>query len=148
MIGENSQDLIAILDTNGVLQYASPSHIRVFGGEASQFEENYPFSMVHPDDLALIRERWDEMIYTKTSVRLEWRFVKVDETCIWLEGIGTPILTSDGKIESILITGREITERKIQERKLRESEQRYRDISERLAERKKSIVLLPKIPRI
>lgn len=135
LIGENSQDLIAILDTNGVLQYASPSHIRVFGGEASQFEENYPFSMVHPDDLALIRERWDEMIYTKTSVRLEWRFVKVDETCIWLEGIGTPILTSDGKIESILITGREITERKIQERKLRESEQRYRDISERLAER-------------
>ncbi|MBB6732764.1 EAL domain-containing protein [Cohnella zeiphila] len=135
LIAENSQDLIAILDTNGVLQYASPSHIRVFEGEASQFDGNYVFSMVHPDDLALIRERWDEIISTKTSVRIEWRFVKVDGTCIWLECIWTPILTSDGKIDSILVTGREITERKVQERKLRESEQRYRDISERLAER-------------
>jgi PAS domain S-box-containing protein len=135
LIAENSQDLIAIFHTNGVLQYASPSHIRVFGGEVPQFEGNCPFSMVHPDDLAHIRERWDEMISTKTSVRIEWRFVHVDGTCIWLEGIGTPILTSDGKIDGILVTGREITERKVQDRKLRDSEQRYRDISERLAER-------------
>lgn len=130
MIAENSQDLIAILDTNGVLQYASPSHIRVLEGKTPSFEGNDVFSMVHPDDLAHIRERWDEMMSSKTSVHIEWRFAKFDGTSTWLEGIATPILTADREIESILVTGREITERKIQEEKLHQSENRYRALVE------------------
>ena len=130
LIAENSHDLIKIVDRNGVLQYASPSHERIFGKGWSPLEGPPAFSMVHPDDLQHVRQRWNEMLSTKTSVRIEWRVRKTDGGWVWIECIGTPILASDGQIDNILITGREITKRKEQEEKARQGGEHYRLIAE------------------
>ena len=48
---ENSLDLLIIIDQTGVLQYASPSLVRVLGYEPKDLMGQSVFALVHPEDL-------------------------------------------------------------------------------------------------
>ena len=49
---ENSLDLVSILNFDGTIRYASPSHERVLGYPLDDLVGQNAFSFVHPDDLA------------------------------------------------------------------------------------------------
>jgi PAS domain S-box-containing protein len=55
---EGSTDLIAILDEELRVTYASPSHGRVLGYRASERQTLDPWSLVHPDDIDYAREQF------------------------------------------------------------------------------------------
>ncbi|WP_054969110.1 EAL domain-containing protein [Alicyclobacillus ferrooxydans] len=130
LITENSRDLIVLMNKNRIIQYASPSHEITFGRPSTEFHGSIAFSKVHPDDLPQINECWEKMFSTKTPTNLEWRFMKDDGSLIWVEGIATPILTTSGDIDHVLVMGRDTTERKLQDERLRQSEERYRRLAE------------------
>ncbi|NMP24386.1 EAL domain-containing protein [Sulfobacillus harzensis] len=130
LIAEHSEDLIAILDRNGTIQYASPSHARILGRELSAFEGQSAFSLVHPDDISAIRRLWAEMISTNRTVCAEWRFPTLNGSLLWVEGIASPIVSPDGTVDRILVTSRDVTNRKTREEALRQSEDRYRRLVE------------------
>src|SRR5687767_8732833 len=46
----NSHDVIAVLDRDGVLKFASPAAERAFGKPVGQLLDAPPFDFVHPDD--------------------------------------------------------------------------------------------------
>ena len=48
---ENSSDLIAVLDEEGVMRYMSPSSTRILGYDASTLENTSAFERIHPDDV-------------------------------------------------------------------------------------------------
>src|ERR1700730_10698474 len=53
---ENSQDLISILNVDGTIRYASPSHERILGYALDELVGLNALSFVHPDDLPAVRD--------------------------------------------------------------------------------------------
>src|ERR1700680_3776833 len=53
---ENSLDLISILNVDGTIRYASPSHERVLGYRLDELVGQNVFAFIHPDDLPGIKE--------------------------------------------------------------------------------------------
>src|SRR3984893_8468515 len=53
---ENSQDLISILNVDGTIRYASPSHERILGYALDELVGQNALAFVHPDDLPAVRE--------------------------------------------------------------------------------------------
>ncbi|HYG69136.1 MAG TPA: PAS domain-containing protein, partial [Anaeromyxobacteraceae bacterium] len=53
---ENGTDFIAILDEQGTIRYASPSHERLLGLPPEALVGRLPFALVHPDDVEPMKE--------------------------------------------------------------------------------------------
>lgn len=142
LIADNADDFITMLDTHGNVEYVSPSCERLLGISIDGRLGKPGFQGIHLDDLSLAKQGFDHVIVSKSSETLECRYVNKDGIPIWVEVTVAPILLPDGQVERVLAVARNISKRKKQENKLRESEQRYRDISERLAEREAQYRLL------
>src|SRR5262245_13142332 len=52
---EHSSDLIAILNVDGTIRYASPSHERVLGYSPAELIGRNAFDLMHPDDRPKLR---------------------------------------------------------------------------------------------
>src|SRR5579864_5418605 len=52
---ENSLDLVSILNFDGTIRYASPSHERILGYPLEDLVGQNAFSFVHPDDLGAVQ---------------------------------------------------------------------------------------------
>ena len=59
---EHASDVIAILDPDGTIRYASPSHRRVLGVDPVALEGQNRFSFVHPADVAPLRAQFDRAL--------------------------------------------------------------------------------------
>jgi len=112
LIAENMQDLIGVLDTNGVVQYASPSHETVLGFSPEVYEGNPAFDMVHPDDIPHIQQEYMNMVLSKTPCRVEFRYQHAKGGWVYVEAFGTPVLDEQGEVQHLVVVARDISERK------------------------------------
>ena len=78
---------------------------------------------VHPDDLAAVSERIEEMKTTKKSVLLVNRFITAKGNIRWIETRFVPQLDKDSNISLFRGTMQDITERKLLEEELREAKE-------------------------
>ncbi len=53
---QNASEVIAILDTDGIFRYSSPSALRILGYESADIVGQPIFEMVHPNDAPLLSE--------------------------------------------------------------------------------------------
>lgn len=112
LIAENTQDLIRILDINGIIQYASPSHEFVLGFPPIEYVGHFYFDSMHPDDVAKTQEKLIHSISTKEPLQAEYRLKHAIGRWIYIESNGTPVLNEKGEVTSIVVVSRDITERK------------------------------------
>lgn len=122
LIAENMQDLIRVIDTNGVIQYASPSHESVLGFSPSVYKGSLFYGLMHPDDISKTQEQFSQVISTKTPRQVEFRYKHCNGGWVYVESCGTPVLNEQDEITSIVIVGRDISERKKAEDLIRKSE--------------------------
>jgi PAS domain S-box-containing protein len=108
LLTENIHDLIFVLDHLGHYLYASPSFQQVLGYRPQALLGGSVFDLVHPDDLATVREQWTYII-TPGMSQATFRARHADGSWRWLETSGTVIVQGD---PSIVLVGRDITERK------------------------------------
>src|SRR6266436_1143261 len=59
---EKSSDAIALLDPDATIRYLSPSTVNVLGYTSEELKGHSSFELVHPVDLALVRERLAELL--------------------------------------------------------------------------------------
>ncbi|QHW29439.1 PAS domain-containing protein [Paenibacillus rhizovicinus] len=111
-VAENTQDLVGIVDMEGIVLYASPSHELVLGFPSSEFEGNSAFYFVHPDDLAYVKRQFDDMVTLESKFDFEWRCKKADGSWVYIETRGTPILDENRKVVKCVYGSRDISERK------------------------------------
>lgn len=112
LLAENAQDLIGVVDMEGTVLYASPSHELVLGFPPSEYEGNSAFNFVHPDDLAYVKKQFDDMVTLESTFDFEWRCKKADGSWVYIETRGTPIFDENRNVVKCVYGSRDISERK------------------------------------
>ena len=112
LITENMLDMIRVLDINGIVNYASPSHETVLGFSRKEYEGHNIFDMVHPDDIPRIKENFIHMLSTNMPSQFEFRMKHADGGWVHVESQGTSVLGDDDEVEYIIVVTRDISERK------------------------------------
>ena len=129
-----ASDIIMILDGEGVILYESPAVERVLGFRPEERTGINIFSQVHPDDLAMAKGRFAEIV-EQPEVRLSVELRCRDSEGGWrsFEAVGTNLL-EDPVIKGIVVNARDVTESRRVEGALRNSEERFKWTLEQAAE--------------
>ncbi|MEG9295803.1 EAL domain-containing protein [Mangrovibacillus sp. Mu-81] len=123
LIAENMSDLISVIDVEGNLLYASPSHESVLGYRASKMPEMLNvFHYLHPEDQPYVFENLTYILAHKKPIQVEFRYGHANGEWMLLETSVTPIMGADGEVDQIVAVGRDITEKKKAEKLLWDSE--------------------------
>lgn len=125
---ENTSDLISVFQTDGTIQYASPSHETVLQYPIEEYVGNHARKFLHPEDIPRLQEMLLQLMRTKEQQQIEYRYRRKDGEWLTLESTVIPIVEHDGQVESCAVIARDVTKRKRAERQLEESEQRYRSL--------------------
>jgi len=115
---EQSNDVLTVLDTNGIYQYQSPSAQQILGYEPDELVGQSAFEYVHPDDRADVVVAFEQALSTpEEDLVVEYRFRHADGSWRWLESRGlTP--PAESVVDGFVINSRDVTERKEHERQI------------------------------
>ncbi|WCK52565.1 PAS domain S-box protein [Aneurinibacillus sp. Ricciae_BoGa-3] len=128
LITENMSDVICVLDHDGIVEYASPSHKSMTGFSAEEYIGVRPFQFIHPEDVIDIQNRFDDIITNKQEFQVEHRYKHVNGDWIVVEANVKPVVDEFGHVKNVVIIARDITQRKKTEEELQESEKRLRTL--------------------
>lgn len=112
IITENTQDLIRVIDTNNMVEYASPSHKSVLGYSPDRYEGHLIFEMMHPEDHAHIQKQYADMVISKVPIHTEFRLKHATGGWLDFEVKATPVLDENMEVKHFVIVARDISERK------------------------------------
>lgn len=111
MILQNLSDMIFILDEQGLITYVTPSASKGLGYAEQFLIGQDPFSLIHPDDLAIAEAAFKEVIISaNTGIPTIFRLRKSDGSWAYLEAIGQNLLAHPS-IQGIVISARDISQR-------------------------------------
>ncbi|MEN9574567.1 MAG: hypothetical protein RL514_2422 [Verrucomicrobiota bacterium] len=122
LLADYAEDFVTLNDTEGGRLYVSPSFYRATGWPKEVIQGTGWRSRAHPDDLPLI-ERTRVANLAGESTTLEHRIRCADGRWLWVESRCKPILGRGGKVEKLLVWGRDITARKQAEAAVQASQQ-------------------------
>ncbi|NPU86265.1 MAG: PAS domain S-box protein [Syntrophaceae bacterium] len=110
---QNSNDIIAVIDENGVLTSVSESVERILGYQVENLIGVNAFDFIHPDDLQMTRQVLSETVVQKTGTThwAEFRFRRRDRSWAVMESVATNLL-KDPVVRGIVLNVRDVTERK------------------------------------
>jgi len=118
---EHSSDLIAVLNPDGTVRFASPSHQRVLGYAPEELIGRNAFDLVHPDDQPGLLETFARGIGANGPVvSREFRFRHKNGSWRVVEAAAQAVL-DDPVIAGAVINSRDVTARRRAEDALRDS---------------------------
>lgn len=117
-ITENMSDIVTEVDAQGIIQYISPSHRRLFGVNPENLIDQAAFDGVHPEDRDRAVAEFMEGVHAKTDRALEYRYRHADGHYIWLRSSGHPLYDASGEFIGAIISTSDITDRKWAEEEL------------------------------
>ncbi len=118
LIADHSLDLIKVVNLEGIIKYASPSHLTKLGIPPEYYLNKSILSFLHSEDMYKVKDSLEKIIDSKQSVSLELRRLKKSGDWIWFDAVGTPVFDDNGHVIRIIFEARDITERKEYEQKL------------------------------
>ncbi|WP_338450142.1 PAS domain S-box protein [Niallia oryzisoli] len=122
LIAENMTDILTLVDHNGMILYASPSFETVLGFPSKHYEGKSSFDKIHPEDKPFVMSQFEQVMRTKSSSQIEYRSLHANGNWILVEGVGTPVIGSNGEVKHVIVVGRDITEKRKAEELLAKSE--------------------------
>lgn len=130
---QRSADAALIADESGVIVWASPAVKQVFGYEPDEVVGTLGFDFVHPEDVAHVASRYDELLAGRPQPPLQMRIRTADGSWCWVEEQLTNLL-DEPAVAGVVANLRDITERRRASESVTASEQRYRTIVESAGE--------------
>jgi diguanylate cyclase (GGDEF)-like protein/PAS domain S-box-containing protein len=119
LIAEHSSDLIKVIDLEGTVLYASPSHKHILDIEPDYYLHRSLKTFLHQEDMFKVDVLINKIVQTKEASSVEIRAAKKNGEWVWIDSVGTPVFDDDGELVRIITEGRDISERKLYEEKLR-----------------------------
>ncbi|TWI59862.1 sensor domain-containing protein [Halalkalibacter nanhaiisediminis] len=117
LIAENMTDLVALIDANSTVLYASPSYQTVVGIQIKE-GDSLLSERIHEGDFQRVTDCIKNVLETHQDEALEYRFMHGDGHFIWLDKKLTAVFDNNGEFQHVLCVSREVTERKQQEKEL------------------------------
>lgn len=109
---EHSQDIIMVLDTDGSVQYVSPTIEQVVGYQPDDMLGKNAFQYIHPDDRETAQTAFFDAVEDPSlTPRVECRLQGADGSWLIINAIGTNRL-DDPAVEGFVVNVRDVTERK------------------------------------
>ncbi len=115
----NSQDLLLVVDPNGVFQAANPAWTRILGWPPDEIVGCSYLKFIHPDDRASSRDAFVEAM-TNGLPRYENRFRHKDGSYRWVSWVAAP------EEDLIHASGRDITAERASAEALAQAEEQLR----------------------
>ena len=129
-LAENTTDMVAEIDPNGIIRYASPSHKAGLGYDSEILVGKNAYSLIVLEDVPKARLAIQKSSESRQPVRVELRLHHADGHIVPIDISGTPLFNSDDTLLGHILSGRDITHQKQAARLLAESETKYRSIVE------------------
>ncbi|MDB5360033.1 MAG: sensor histidine kinase [Rhodospirillales bacterium] len=132
-IAENATDIILRIGPDGMRRYVSPAAREILGIAPADMVGGNELRRVHPDDRALVADRFRRMIEGEGPEigTYSFRALHSDGRTIWLEARDRVLRDEiTGRPIELISMLRDMTERVHSEDELRESEGRYRLLAE------------------
>lgn len=120
----NSKDLIMLTESGGIILYLSPVCKQMLGYEPEELVGKKP-ELIHPDDLARVRQTIYTTLSRDASGNLEYRIITKQGEVRWVDHSFSRLL-ENGNVKQVVSTIRDVTESKNAELRLRESEEHFR----------------------
>jgi PAS domain S-box-containing protein len=111
LIAENVADMIAVLDLDGRRIYNSPSYRSILGDPKSLAGTD-GFQEIHPDDVARVKQVFQETVRTGVGQQMEYRFLRNDGSERTIDSKGSVIRDREGEISQVVVVSRDVTEEK------------------------------------
>ncbi|WP_053061573.1 diguanylate cyclase domain-containing protein [Paenibacillus sp. VT-400] len=112
LLADNSLDLIQLINLDGIVEYASPSHKMVLGFDPKEYIGKWVFYQPNGDVDDKFRTVFMSMLLLRKPFTYEIKRQHEQGYPVWLEIKGTPMFNEDGDFKNMMLVGREITERK------------------------------------
>lgn len=131
---ERSADLVAVLDAEGLIRYASPSTENALGRSGKDLEGHKFFDHLEAGDLESVRQTMAEQIrFPEKVMTYECRLRGSGGVSRIYEGVSANLL-DEPAVAGVVFNFHDITEKKEAEDALRRAERNYRDIFENAVE--------------
>ncbi|HEX6924332.1 MAG TPA: PAS domain S-box protein [Longimicrobiaceae bacterium] len=118
---ENALDIITVLDAEGAILFDSPSVRRLLGYEPNELLGRNYFDLIHPEDVARVREAFNAAIRSGNLTQpVEARVRHRDGSWRVLESVSENLL-DDPAVAGVVVNSRDVTERRQAEEELHES---------------------------
>lgn len=129
---ENSSDIVAIMNSDGVITYTS-SNIKVhFGWVPTDIINQEVWMTVHPDDLIRAKAKFNSLLeHTSERITLDFRFRCADGAYRYVD-LSAVNMLQDPIINGILVNYRDVDQQKQTERALLANEYKYRILFENM----------------
>ena len=134
LIADNVADLIAVVDSTGRRIWNNTAYAERLGYSVDELKGSDSLVEVHPDDLALVREAFQNSMMEGRGRRIEYRLRRKDGGWIVLESEGRVARNWNGHERCLVVVARDITARKQEENERQVRSQRQMDRSQILAE--------------
>jgi len=118
---EESADIVAVLDPDGTVTYASRAVERVLGHDPAAVVGTDGEDYVHPEHREAVRGALEAA--TAAPQTVEARVRRADGSWCWLEGTLRTRRTG-GEADGVVVTARDVTERRARNRDLRAANER------------------------
>ncbi|MFA6735879.1 MAG: diguanylate cyclase [Saccharofermentanales bacterium] len=118
IIFDNINEVIEIIDINGITTYQSPNTRKLMGWDPLESVNRSSFEFVHPDDLNMLFAKFNEIVEKPGAMSgAEFRAIKGDGSYAHLELYAKNMLDNEF-IEGIILNYHDISLRKKQEEKI------------------------------
>jgi two-component system, cell cycle sensor histidine kinase and response regulator CckA len=108
---QNSNDIITLMDENGILTTICGPIEKIIGYKTEEILDKSAFELVHPDDLENVKKAIAECIQQEGAIRtFEYRGRHKNGEWISLEAVGSNLL-HDPFVKAVVINHRDISER-------------------------------------
>ncbi|WP_433306855.1 diguanylate cyclase domain-containing protein [Actinoplanes sp. CA-030573] len=105
---QHAADLIVVVGTDDVVQYASPAAGRILGAEAGRTAADTLHPRIHPDDRPVFADL-NERLTAGSSAEAEFRVAREDGTYAWLHVVATD-LRGNPNVRGVVWNSRDITD--------------------------------------
>ena len=109
LVVDNIAELVALVDTEGIVLYASPAHEQKLGYPPEQMVGSALARLVHPSDLDRVGNALGHSLLTGRAPLGEFRLRHRDGRWLVLDGALSRIAVDDAHL--VLVTAREVTDR-------------------------------------
>jgi diguanylate cyclase (GGDEF)-like protein/PAS domain S-box-containing protein len=113
LILDRTSDVVLRLNRQGVIEYVSPSVTNSWGCSAESLDGKSIFDVIHPDDVARLRQCRAEALADAECTRIvEYRVPRGSQGTIWVESHMRAIADNFGRVTGTVSIIREITQKR------------------------------------